>query len=410
MRPTRLLVIATVLVSACGSDTVELLTCDPGPVFRSTTESCELVIDGNGGPKAVVLWKIEAEDETSWRAYEPASDGGVYVFADDGPAAIVARLGPSGEFEWSRALVHDAGVPDDATTAGISASAVGPDGLDVVVQRHRSERDYRMQDDAMLVHLQETGECGSPVPLAFGGEPYGHVGNLVREPDRLVLTGMHIASGHSRGFVQRRSLVGELLGEAEIEDPYYDDVDSARVQVGGPERYVVSYSGYAPVGLYSHYSSGQLFDESLTSVDWARGTYTSDAFGRLYTVSSNATPGDPWQQPPEEPQPPTLYRVTRSQPPVAPAGETLELEVPQPQCGWASIALFDESLQVLQCNPPDSPPLLLGYDGSGPPDWTAIIDCPGADLSWAPARFTEDRRLWMSENPDADNYIVIVEF
>jgi hypothetical protein len=419
MRVTRLVVVAALLSSACASEKIEPpLTSDVGPVFAATIECCELAIvngdgdgngDGNGGPKAAFLWTIEAEDDTPPRSYELASDGGLYVFADDGLTAIVARLGPSGELEWSRSLAFDTGVPADAATAAIQASAVGPDGLDVVVQR-RSESYKKPYDAAALVHLQRDGhgdvECRWRATLAFGGEPNGHVGNMVREPDRLVLTGTHTESGHARSFVQRRSLDGELVVETEIDDRYYDDVDTPRIQVGGPERYVVRYSGYSPVGLYSNYASGQLFDESLTSIDRSGGTYTSDAFGRLYIVSSNATPGDQWAQPPEEPQPPTLYSVTRSRTPDAPAGETIELEVPQPQCGWPSFTLFDESLLVLRCNPHDSPPQLLGYDGSGPPDWTATIGCADANLSWGTFEFTEDRRLWVSTNA----FVLSIEF
>jgi hypothetical protein len=410
MRRSRLAVVAAVLASACGPDEIEpLLTCEPGPVFQATITSCELVVDGNGGPGAALLWTIEAEDETAWRSYELASDGGVFVFADDELTAIVARLGPSGEFRWSRSLVVDAGVPDGAATAEIEASAAGSAGLDVVVQR-RSDDYKRPYDAATLVHLSETGECGNPVALAFGGVSHGNVENMVREPDRLVLTGSHTETGYSRSFVQRRSLAGELIVETEIDEPYYDDVEYPSVQVGGPERYVVSYSGYAPVGISGSYSSAQLFDESLTSIDRSGGNYVSDAFGRLYTTSSNATEGDRLTTPPTEPQPPTIYSVTRSQTPVAPAGETLELEVPQPQCGWPKLAVFDESLLVLKCYRPDSPTLLLAYDGSGPPDSTATLACADADLALGPVRFSEDRRLWMGVRPAAAKYLVSVEF
>jgi hypothetical protein len=407
MRSSRLAVVAAVLVSACGSDELEpLLTCEAGPVFQSTITSCELVVDGDGGPKSALLWTIEAEDEIRWSRYELASDGGVFVFADDDLTAIVARLGPSGELQWSRSLVVDAGVPDDAATAEIEASAVGPAGIDVVVQR-RSDDYERPYDSTTLVHLSETGECGNPVTLAFGGELHGKVGNMVREPDRLVLTGSHTETGHSRGFVQRRSLTGELIVETEIDDAYYDDVNYPWVQVGGPERYVVEYSGYAPVGISGSYTSGQLFDESLISIDRSGGKYIGDAFGRLYTTSSNATEGDPLTTPPTDPQPPTIYSVRRSRTPIASAGELLELEVPQPQCGWPGVVVFDESLLVLICNPPDSPPLLLTYDGSGPPNSTTTLDCAYANVASAHARFSEDRRLWMSA---AHEYLVSVEF
>jgi hypothetical protein len=341
MRSSRLVVVL-VLASACGPDGSEpLLTCDVGPVFRSTANSCELVIDGNGGPNAALLWTIEAEDETGWYSFELASDGGVYVFGD----GVLARFGPSREFEWSRSFVLHATDDDDSGPAEIQAGAVGPDGLDIAVMRGLTA----------LIHLRDGGECVSVSTLAFGGEHDCNVEDMVREPDRLVLTGTHTESGYSRGFVQQRSFAGELIREAEIDDNYYEDVDYPRVLVGGPERYVVSYSGYAPQGIYSSYSSGQLFDESLTSVGPSRGKYSSDAFGTLYTVSDNSTAGDEFQQPPEEAQPPTLYRVTRSQTPDAPAGETIELEVPQPQCGWPHVALFDESLSVVTCSPPGSP-------------------------------------------------------
>jgi hypothetical protein len=403
-------VVAAVLASACGSDGVEpLLTCGPGPVFQSTIESCELVVDGNGGPTAARLRTIEAENQTLSHSYELTSDGGVYVFAHDGLTTAVARLGPSGELSWSRSLVLGAAVPDDAASAQIEASATGPEGLDVVVQRRSEFGEPTQYAATTLIHLENTGECGSPVVLAFGGEYQGNVGNLVREQDRLVLTGIQTASWDTRGFVQRRSLAGELVVETEIEESDYNHVLSTSIQVGGPERYVVHYSGTASNGISGFYSGGQLFDESLTSVGPSMGKYTSDAFGRLYTSSNNATAGDPLTEPPEEPQPPTLYRVTRSQTPDASAGETLELEVPQPQCGWPSLTLFDESLLVLICSPPDSPTLLLGYDGSGPPSWTANVACPDADVSWSTARFTEDRRLWLSATPGDDKHILSIE-
>jgi hypothetical protein len=410
MRPSRLAVVATIMASACGSSGVEpLLTCEAGPVFQSTVESCELVVDGTGGAKSALQWTIEIEDQIPWRSYELASDGGVFVFAYDQLTAIVARLGPSGELRWSRSLAFDVGVPDDPASAQIEASATGPEGLHVVAQRRFNPGPQKQYDASTLIHLSETGLCGSPVALAFGGQYQGAVGNMVREPDRLVLTGSHSETGLSRGFVQRRLLAGELVREVEIDDEH-DDVKTPYVQVGGPEHYVVGYSGYAPSGIPGSYSSGQLFDESLTSIDQSGGKYISDAFGRLYTWSSNATAGDPLTTPPTEPLPPTLYRVTRSQTPVAPAGETLEIEVPQPLCGWAKLAVFDESLLVLKCSAPDSLSLLLTYDGSGPSDSATTLGCADADVALGPFGFDEDRRLWMSVGPADDNHIISVEF
>ncbi len=397
------------LASGCGSDQVEPLTCEPGPVVHTTIAECELVIDGNGGPEAARLWTIEVEDHDLSGSFELTGDGGVYVFADDRRTAIVARLGPSGEVEWARSLAFADSTPDDAASTAIEASAVGPERLSVAVQRRSWAGREKHYDGVSLIHLSDTGECRDPVSLAFGQQLHGDIGNMVREENHLVLTGTHNASGHARSFVQRRSLAGDLLVEREIDDSYNDDVDFPVVRVGGPEHYVVSYSGYSPNGISSWYSSGQLLDASLTSVGRSGGNYVGDAFGRLYGYSSNATEGDRLTNPPTEPQPPTIYYVTRSSTPDAPAGEKLELEVPQPGCGWPKLALFDETLLVLSCNPPDSPPLLLGYDGAGPPDWTATVSCLGADPDLDIARFDQARRLWVRADSDVDEHILTVE-
>jgi hypothetical protein len=76
--------------------------------------------------------------------------------------------------------------------------------------------------------------------------------------------------------------------------------------------------------------------------------------------------------------------------------------------GW--LVLFDESLLVLACKTFDSPPLLLGYDGSGPPTWTAALDCLGSDATLLSGTFTRDRRLWMRADQGSGQGVLVVEF
>ncbi|HVH97650.1 MAG TPA: hypothetical protein VM869_03030, partial [Enhygromyxa sp.] len=360
-----------VLVIGCGSDTVVVdppLRCEPGAELEVSVAACELAIEGVGGPTGARVVTIASEIEPAWRSFTLADDGGLYLFANDEGAAIVARLDPSFAFAWSRAITHEPKVPDDQAWAEIRASAAGPEGVHVVAQRLSQPGFLREHDAAALLHVRDDGECGDSIALAFGGEDHGVVGNLVREPNRLVVAGAHLESGHWRSFVQQRSLDGHLTAEAEILDGYHDDVGSPWVRLGGSAHYLVSYSGYAPHGYYGRYSAGQVLDPSLRSIEHTSSSrYTADAFGRLYTTSTNAVP----EHHDEAPPPPTIYHVTPTSTSDSPSGETIELEIPQPQCGASlTVALFDESLLVLQCNPPDSPSLLLGYEGSGPPTWT----------------------------------------
>lgn len=397
------------LFCACGSDTITIepiVTCEPGPVFSTSVVECELTSEGEGGPKAVRLWVLEANDGMFRANVLLAPDGRVHLLGESQTrdAVIVAQFGAQFgadlSFEWSRRLVH-AEQPDGQLRAEVSAAATSSDGLDVATRLLT----------AALTHIDADGTCSSPTPLEFGGDPHAYPRSILREDDRLILTGDIGQYGSSRGFVQRRELDGELVSEVEVLDSLFEDVGGVRVQPGTTARYLVTYSGYSPYGIWSNYDAARSFDDSLTSIDnYPRGPYElgflRDAQGRLYTWSR-----EPWDPIVGGWQPPSTLYVRRMATLEQPAGDTIELSIPQPMCGDPKLVLFDESRQVVLCSPWESPSMLLGFEGSGPPSWTSTLSCPGtAELSLLHGQFLPDGRLWIYAHEGGLARVVIADF
>jgi hypothetical protein len=378
------------LICACGPDTVTVdppLRCEPGPVFSAVVESCELTIDGDGGPVAVRMWTIAADDGSAWSDFALAPDGAIYVLGEDRSAAIVvARLGPDLQFEWSRRLVHDLSNLEPQAWPQLGPHALGFDGVDLISQVGSTAH--------LLTHVDASGSCGAPTSLEFGGKSHARARTLLREDGRLVLAATASEpSDWSQAFVQHRSLAGELVTEVEIGE-WQLDVSDVELFTGGPARYHASYGGYAPVGYWSSYLAVALLDESLSvtggaGLGFTHQGYHNDARGRLYIASR-----DQWDSDSELPDsPPITIEVRRLANEDQAMGETIALEVPQPECGFTRLSVRDESLLVLSCSAPERV-ALLGYQGSGPPSWTLSLSCPD-DLRVTRFEFDQDGRLWV---------------
>lgn len=392
--------------------------CEPGPDYITSVETCELSVEGSGGPTAARMWTIEADDGTAWTHFARRSDGVILLFGDErhqrGHLVVrVARFRPDFELEWSRRLVHvgEQGAEREFT-AMLGDHAVGIDGAWLGTNLS-SRADGRVDREACwLTHVDEQGACAGPVQLDFGGDRRCAIDSVVREPDRLVLAGTSGSRSSSRGHVQRRTPAGEQLAAARFVAPFGDDVSRTSVVAHGPSYYVAEYSGKSPnpPGIYE---DGRILDSSLSMYSgfrvesWHFG-FAHDVAGQLYSISRDIN----WEWDESgvrvEP-PPTTIIARRLTAPFLTSLDFIELTVPQPQCGsdLDVLAVLDETTVVTRCRSPDAPDTFMGYLGAGEPSWTATLSCSGVGkLGWIQASFSADGRLWLA----GSGRVVVLEF
>lgn len=389
--------VAGALLLGCGSDVVEPLRCSTGPLLTTTSEPCQLTVEGSDGPTSARLIWLHASDDLYWADVSPASDAGLYLLAEaEGPELVVVRLGPALEHEWSLALAHE------AESAGFGPFTVGPAGFDLVSRATRAG-----DSTSWLTHVDDAGRCSDSTQLVLGGDTAPNVQSLVRDGERLVVGGIAYPD---RAFVQSRSASDAVVAETEllVEWGY---IQAFSLYRGGPKRYLAHYQAYAPQGFWSNYFGNVWLDEALTSPSPVTGgdagfdllSYQSDADGRLYSVVRDA-----WDFESPDTPPPTSLSVTRQASETSPSGEPRELMVPQPDCGSLSVRVRDEALQVVHCNADES---LLGYASAGAPTWTATLACPSAAaLQLGRMHFDAAGRSWSLGSVEGERVLVLLEW
>jgi hypothetical protein len=387
--------------TACGSDATDApFGCEPTPEFTATADTCEFAVEGNGGPTTIRRWTIE--DDTYWDRFALAPDGSIYLFSPDGLGleSRVARLGPDFEFEWSRRLFWANEEADDVE-ARLHRYAVAHDGIHVVGEL----RTYSPRSTlSWLLPIGREGTCADPFLLAFGGDVQTSVDSLLRESDSLVLSGI---TQEQRGFIQRMDLSGRVLDEAEIVDSHPYELQWVETVPHGSDEYLVSHGGLAPVGISGSYWVVEIFDASFDDATLFshQGGYQPDALGRLHDVEPvRESEANSWDEPPP---PVVALELTRLATKDEPAGETRILAIPQPQCGFPWVTIFDESRAIVACS--ESKTTILGYEGSGEPSWTLELACSGP---WYTAQyvFRPDGRLWWLARADERTTLNVAEF
>lgn len=419
----RVVVVVVVLAGACGYETAadgetddgetddgEIVPvpppeCESGPEIVATVESCELMLEGSGGPTAARMWTFTIDDDSKWTRFAHAGDGGFYLFGDEmrsegNLVVLVARFGPDFELEWSRRIVHggwESGIPLSATLRGFSVDDLG---IALSTELDTNPSFGPNPDSWWLTQIGEQGDCAESFSLAFGGSSHCYVGSVQRDPDGLVLAGIAYASTEPtiRGYVQRRTLAGEVLAEIELPAKY--GVTHARGHAHGIHT-LVEYHEFSLFTDWNTIYRAGVYDSSLALV----GSHTlpegphnlgvrGDAFGQLYSSAAAEWLGL---------RQPTRLELTPLESDDAPAGEAVELLISQPQCGDVSLALFDGTLAAVRCSAAELGATLTGYVGSGEPAWTATLACPNAaELRFEErsGSFGEDGRLWWSARTD----------